>query len=157
MRLATIAKLSLGATVVLSVLTGIFIYREQVNVEAERAALGRSAEFKQLGLDLAEASDYLTDEVRTYTVTGQKQHFDNYWREVNETKSRDRVISRLKELGAAPDELSLIDQAKANSDALIKLEDKAMKAVAADDLDQARSYVYGDDYNSGKAKISGLI
>ncbi len=157
MRLAAVTKLSLSATVVLSLLTGFFIWRAQANVDAERAALARAAEFKQLGLDLAKASDYLTDEVRFYTVTGQKKHLDNYWREVKETKSRDRVVTRLKELGAPADELGLIDQAKNSSDALIKLEEKAMQAVADGKLDQARGHVYGDDYAVGKAKITDLV
>jgi hypothetical protein len=130
MRLATVTKLSLSATAVLTILTGVFIRQEQSNVAAERAATTRAAEFKQLGLELAKASDYLTDEVRFYTVTGEKTYFDNYWREVNETRSRDRVITQLKALGATADELALIDQAKSSSDALIRLEESAMQAVA---------------------------
>ncbi|HWV95544.1 MAG TPA: methyl-accepting chemotaxis protein [Xanthobacteraceae bacterium] len=157
MRLATVTKLSLSATAVLTILTGVFIRQEQSNVAAERAATTRAAEFKQLGLELAKASDYLTDEVRFYTVTGEKTYFDNYWREVNETRSRDRVITQLKALGATADELALIDQAKSSSDALIRLEESAMQAVADGKLDQARSYVYGKDYAKGKAKISNLI
>ena len=157
MRLATITKLSLGATAILTLLTGIFIWQSQANIAAERAAIARAAEFKQLGYDLANASDYLTDEVRFYTVTGDKTYLDNYWREVKETKSRDRVLVRLKELGATAEELSLVDQAKSNSDALIKLEEQAMKAVADGKLDQARGFVYGKDYLSGKAKITSLL
>ncbi|WP_424630643.1 methyl-accepting chemotaxis protein [Bradyrhizobium sp. SYSU BS000235] len=157
MRIATITKLSLAATIGLSVVAGIFIWREHVAVDAERTAFVRQAEFKQLGLDLAGASDYLTDEVRRYAVTGDKKHYDNYWREVNTTKSRDRVITRLKALGAPADELALIDQAKASSDTLIKLEEKAMKAVADGNLDSARGHVFGSDYDIGKAKITGLV
>ncbi|WJR81367.1 methyl-accepting chemotaxis protein [Bradyrhizobium sp. NP1] len=157
MRIATITKMSLGATVVLSVLTGICLWREQIHIDAERTALTRQAEFKQLGLDLASASDYLTDEARRYTVTAQKKHFDNYWREVKETKSRDRVVARLNALGASAEELALIDQAKASSDTLIKLEEGAMKAVADGNLDRARGYMYGNDYDAGKAKITALL
>ena len=42
---------------------------------------------------------------------------------MKETKSRDRVLVRLKELGATGEELGLVDQAKNSSDALIKLEE----------------------------------
>ncbi|MGB5902058.1 MAG: methyl-accepting chemotaxis protein [Xanthobacteraceae bacterium] len=157
MRLATITKLSLGATAVLTFLIGILIWQWQANSAAERAATTRAAEFKQLGSDLANASDYLTDEVRFYTVTGEKTYLDNYWREVKETKSRDRVLVRLKELGATADELGLVDQAKNSSDALIKLEEQAMKAVADGKFDEARGFVYGKDYVSGKAKITSLL
>lgn len=58
----------------------------------------RKAEFKELGIALANGSDYLTDEIRRYVQFGDKVHVDNYWREVNETKSRDMAVIRLKEL-----------------------------------------------------------
>ena len=157
MRITTIAKLSFGATLTLSVFAGISLWQEGSSIAAERAARLQAVEFKQLGLDLANASDYLTGEARFYAVTGDKTHFDNYWREVKETKSRDRVITRLTELGAPADELALIDQAKANSDTLIKIEDASMKAVAEGKLDQARGLMYGDEYASGKAKITALV
>ncbi|HEY4343875.1 MAG TPA: methyl-accepting chemotaxis protein [Parvibaculum sp.] len=157
MRLATIAKLSLAATVVLSVLAGVMIWREQINISTERAALTQAASFKQLGLDLAGASDYLTEQIRYYTVTGDKTYLDKYWREVKETRTRDRVVKQLQDLGATPGELGLVDQAKASSDALIKLEEKAMQAVSYGRLDEARGYVYGADYANGKAKISALV
>jgi methyl-accepting chemotaxis protein len=157
MRLATITKLSLGATAVLSVLVGVLTWQAQANFAAERAANARAAEFRQLGREVAKASDYLTEEVRFYTVTGDKTHLDNYWREVKETKRRDHALARLKTLGAAADELDLLHQAVASSDTLIKLEESAMKAVADGKLDKAREDVFGKDYEAGKAKISGLI
>src|SRR5918994_7099153 len=67
------------------------------NSELERATSER-AEFEQLGLDLADASKLLTNEVRAYSVTTSEKHLDNYWAEINETKTRDRVVARLKTL-----------------------------------------------------------
>ena len=34
----------------------------------------------------ADASAYLTNEVRAYSATGLKEHYDNYWNEVNVAK-----------------------------------------------------------------------
>ncbi len=156
MRIATITKVSLGATVILSVLTGLCIWQENVHIDAERTALRRQAEFKQIGFDLSNASDYLTEQARRYTIAGEKVYYDNYWREVKETKSRDKAVTRLQELGAPADELSLIDEAKNNSDTLIKTEEAAMQAVADGKLDQARTLMFGADYDAAKAKITGL-
>jgi len=122
-------------------------------VDAERLALARQSEFKQLGLDLANASDYLTDEARRYVQFGEKRHFDNYWREVKETRTRDRVIKRLQELGAPQTELDLIEEAKNNSDALIKTEEAAMQAVADGDFDNARRLMFDDTYDLNKQVI----
>lgn len=157
MRIAVITKVSLGTTIVLSLLTAVCIWQENRLVDAERQALLRQAEFRQLGYDLANASDYLTNEARRYSIAGDKTHFDNYWREVKETRTRDKVVERLKELGAPADELDLIEQSKANSDGLIKTEAAAMDAVAAKDFEKARNLMFGADYDTAKAKIVSLV
>jgi methyl-accepting chemotaxis protein len=134
-------------------IVGAAIWKESNDLQSERLALSRQAEFKQLGLDLAAASDFLTNEARRYTIFGEKEHYDAYWREVNETKTRDRVVARLTELGAPANELALISKAKANSDALIRTEDAAMKAVAAKNLDEARRLMFDANYDRNKAII----
>ncbi|WP_308636803.1 methyl-accepting chemotaxis protein [Paenibacillus silvisoli] len=125
--------------------------------EEFKEAKNRQAEFKQLGIDLANASDYLTNEARQYVQFGDKTHYDNYWREVNETKTRDRVVNRLKEMNAPQDELDLIQQAKDSSDALVKSEDEAMKAVQNGDFDAARTIMFGKQYDEDKAVIMAPI
>jgi methyl-accepting chemotaxis protein len=124
------------------------------DIAAERVATQRQMEFKQLGFDLSNASDFLTDQARRYSIAGEKRYYDAYWKEVKETKTRDRVVARLRALGAPQAELDLVEQAKQNSDALIATEDSAMKAVAAGDLDTARKLMFGDQYDIDKARIT---
>lgn len=117
----------------------------------------RKTEFKELGIALANGSDYLTDEVRRYVQFGDKVHFDNYWREVNETKSRDKVVIRLKELNAPEEELELIEKSKSISDNLIPIEESAMKAVEDNDFDMARRLVFGEEYDGYVKEIMGYV
>ena len=42
--------------------------------------------------DLEEASDYLTEQVRLFAVTGVKSYYDNYFTEANVTKRRDNAL-----------------------------------------------------------------
>jgi len=49
-------------------------------IRAEQNAERRRTEFKQLGIDLADASDYLTDEARKFAVTRKIVHLERYWR-----------------------------------------------------------------------------
>jgi methyl-accepting chemotaxis protein len=157
MHISTIAKLASAATVALSIATGACLWLADAGLEHEREAQARRAESRQLANDLADASDLLTNEARRYTIFGNKRHLDNYWREVKETKTRDRVVARLKELGAPKEELDLIEKAKASSDALIKTEEAAMEAVAANDLERARTLMFNDDYDRNKAVIMAPI
>lgn len=117
----------------------------------------RKEEFKELGIALANGSDYLTDEVRRYVQFGDKVHFDNYWREVNETKSIDKAVIRLKELNAPEEELELVEKSKSISDNLIPIEESAMKAVEDNDFDMARRLVFGEEYDGYVKEIMGYV
>ncbi len=153
MRIRHITRAAYVALFCLAAVTGGSMTLMTQAINAERTASERAAEFRQLGLDLAAASDFLTNEARRYAATGATVHFDNYWREVKETKTRDRVVGRLTELSAPAAELALIEEAKRNSDALIATEDQAMQAVAAGDLARARELMFGEQYDRDKAVI----
>ncbi|HYD07553.1 MAG TPA: methyl-accepting chemotaxis protein, partial [Reyranella sp.] len=153
MRISSVSKLIYGVMFVLALITITCQWLAHREVVAERVATQRQMEFKQLGLDLAAASDFLTNEARLYSVFGEQSHHDAYWKEVKETKTRDRVVARLGALGAPQTELDLIEQAKQNSDALIATEDAAMKAVAAKDLATAQKLMFGPQYDIDKGRI----
>lgn len=153
MKISKYLKLMGGVFVFMIFLTGASIYYLNICFQQERLALSRQAEFKQLGIDLANASDYLTNEARKYVQFGEKKYYDNYWKEVNETKTRDRVVNRLKELNAPKEELDLIEKAKQNSDALIKTEDAAMAAVKSSDFLKARTLMFDNNYEENKKII----
>jgi methyl-accepting chemotaxis protein len=156
-------SLSFGALGVYGVLLAVAavlaaaIYFSYTESQAVADAYARQAEFKQLGADLARASDYLTDEVRKYAQFGERVHYDNYWREVRETQTRDRVVARLRALGAPAEELQLIEQAKRNSDALIATEKQAMARTQRGRFDEARRLLFGPQYDADKRIIMGPI
>jgi methyl-accepting chemotaxis protein len=153
MQFKIVAPAITGGLAVLFIGTGLLTYMTNLRLDTAIRARDLQAEFKQLGDDLGNASDYLTNEARRYVQFGDKEHYDNYWREVKETKTRDRVVARLKELGAPQRELDLIELAKKNSDALIKTEDDAMKAVEAKDFGTARRLMFDAEYDKNKAVI----
>lgn len=153
MKISTWLKTMSGVFIFLTVLNGISIYNLQKSVAQERVAVKRQAEFKQLGIDLANSSNYLTNEARAFVQFGDKAHLDNYWKEVNETKTRDHVVERLTELGAPKEELDLISQSKQKSDALVKIESAAMKAVEGEDFTKARKLMFDGNYEANKKTI----
>ncbi|MBO9607777.1 MAG: HAMP domain-containing protein [Paenibacillaceae bacterium] len=153
MKISTWLKAMSGVLVLLTVLNGISVYSLQKSVAQERTTVKRQAEFKQLGIDLANSSDYLTNEARAYVQFGDKVHFDNYWKEVNETKTRDHVVKQLTALGAPADELDLIAQSKQLSDTLVQTENAAMKAVENKDFAKARQLMFDSNYDDSKKAI----
>ncbi|MBE9562179.1 MAG: methyl-accepting chemotaxis protein, partial [Proteobacteria bacterium] len=118
---------SIFLTVVLLLGYGVY-YLNQAILE-EEIAIVEQIKFKQLGIDLADASDYLTDEARKFAVTGNIKHLQNYWREIEVTKTRNNVLASLKILNAPQQELDLLTLAKQNSDALVATETRSMRLM----------------------------
>ncbi len=82
-------------------------------------------------------SAYLTNEVRAYAVTGNPEHRENYWNEINNLKNRDIGVSTMKEIGITDAELQKINEMMAFSNQLVPLEEQAMQDVQAGRMDMA--------------------
>lgn len=92
----------------------------------------RSANALQFG------SDYLTEQVRAFAVTGHKEHLDNYFIEANVTKRRDNALTDVKKIIGETTAYRDLEKAMENSVALMEREYYAMKLTAlAYDIDLA--------------------
>jgi len=126
---STVTAAAAAAFIGLSATLGGGLLYANAAIQDEQIAVTRQAEFKAQGLTLAAASDYLTDEARKFSVTTDDKHLKQYWDEINVTQRRDKVLARLKELGATQEEFDLIALAKKNSDALVNTETRSMWLV----------------------------
>ncbi len=102
------------------------------------------------------ASGYLTDEVRSYAATGNKEHYDNYWYEVNTAQNREISVNAMLELGLGEEEQDLINRVSSISNGLIPLEEEAMKYTQAGNLDAAIDILYGKEYIDGITEIGQM-
>lgn len=136
---------------------GLNIYNMNKAFKALETVEEKQVEFIKAGQELVDASGYLTNKVRSYVQFGDKSHYDDYWKEVNETKTRERVVAKFIDLGALEEELALIEKSQQNSDMLVETEDKAMKAVEVGDFELARNLVFDSTYDSNKEKIMGPV
>lgn len=101
-------------------------------------------------------SSYLTNEVRAYAATGDQEHYDNYWNEINNLKNRDFGIENMKMIGITKEEERMIEEMSALSNTLVPLEENAMKDVAEGKREEAIAYVYGAEYEDSVAKINQI-
>ena len=123
----------------------------------EEGAYETRRESLDLAEQLADGSDRLTAAVRAYAATGDRRYYDAFQRELTVDRTRDKALERLKELGLTVAELELITRAKANSDQLVSLENRAMEAVAGANLTEAIALVFGDEYRQAKDAITQPI
>ena len=108
------------------------------NVEAS----DRNIDARQAASDLEMASDWLTENVRSFVVTGDISYMDNYFEELEVTKRRDAAVQTLEELreddGETDDALNSLHTALAYSNELVSYEYQAMNLVlATGDYDEA--------------------
>jgi methyl-accepting chemotaxis protein len=176
----TLASAVAFALIGVLLVVGVLMARSAVG-RAERA-VERQIAYREIGRDLTRASDLLTNEARAYSVSASGDHLAAYWREIDVTKTRERALARLKRLGVSADELALVEQAKRNSDALVRTEARSQRLVlealqtpeakmpaaiaatklAPDDealavdekLAAARSIMFDAQYTADKAKIA---
>lgn len=125
----TLAGICVGVLALLGVLVATTLVGMLRALDAEDRAMTTASELSQLGAELGAASDLLTGEARAYSVTGDRAHLDAYWAEITTTKTRDRVLARMKELGVPPELLDLLAEAKAKSDALVTTETRSQRLM----------------------------
>ena len=138
--------------------------------------------WKETAVQVQQASDYLTDQVRSYVVTGRESHREHYFYEAKVEKRRDKALEAIRDyLGGTPVVLSLESAFRESMD-LMQDEYYAMRLiveskhadvlaypqeiidVVLSDEDQAApdeekktlaiDKVYGDEYNTHKDTIS---
>lgn len=102
------------------------------------------------------ASSGLTSAVREYAATGDEKYYNDYMKEINETKDRERGISNMQEIGLTKEEQQMVDDMMSLSNQLVPLEEKAMEAVKAGNKEEAVTYVFGGEYDVQAAKIKQL-
>ncbi len=101
-------------------------------------------------------SKILTESVQSYAVTGIQDYYDNYFKELNEDKNRDIAWQGLQDNHLKEDEWATLQQIADMSNGLVPLEEEAMDAVAAGDLQTAQDAVFGTTYEDTVAQISSL-
>lgn len=78
---------------------------------------------------MQEGSDYLTEQVRLYTMTGEKQYMDNYFKEKESDKKREDSLEAIKKEFGETEMYYAIQVAYKSSEELMAIEYKAMRLV----------------------------
>lgn len=103
--------------------------------------------------NLVRGSDILTTAIRSYATTGKEQFKNDFQIEVSVTRGRDKALIALRDFKLLPAELEQIETSKANSDALIPLENDAFQAADRGDAKEAIEMVFGEEYKRRKESI----
>lgn len=105
---------------------------------------------------LKNTSLYLTREVRAYSSTSNKIHYDNYWNEVNNIKNRNHAIENMTKIGLTDKENTIITEIMSISNDLIPLEEEAMEATVSQGISEAIGILYSTQYVDSSNKVLDL-
>jgi len=153
MRIKETSRLITVGVVILSAATiACALVSRQFRIMQERAYATR-LEALRMADQLADGSDRLTAAVRAYAATGERTYLDDFQQELKVDRTRDKAVERLNQMRLTTSELSLLAEAKRNSDALVSLENRAFEAAGKKDLTTAVALVYGEQYRKAKASI----
>lgn len=97
-------------------------------------------------------SKFLTEKARGYSTKAEKQEYDDYWNEVNNTKNRENAVETMTKLGLTDKELVMLQLISNTSNELVPLEEKAMEYASKGRTQKATEIVYGEEYNE-KVKV----
>ena len=91
-------------------------------------------------------SKALTSAVQSYAVTGNKEYYDAYMKELKEDKNRDIALAGLEKNDIQKDEWEALNNVVSLSNGLVPLEETAMEAVGRGDTVAAMEAVFGHEY-----------
>ncbi len=111
------------------ILIGVTVYASR-RYDEMISATDAYIRYQEQASQVREGSDYLTEQVRLYTVEAELSYVENYFQEVYVTRSRDKALEALKEDHEEEGAFSFLQQALDNSNQLMEREIYAMKLVS---------------------------
>lgn len=157
MRIATITNWAYGATVCLTIASGIVMLMASNADTVERQAVLQRQVFDQLTEDVETDAWALSDLARLYVVKKEPQILSEYRQKESTLQSIETRLSRLKDNGATDEELAVLHEGLKIIDELQDEQQSAIASVARDEAPQAVALLYGDPYEQELDRVQSQI
>lgn len=146
MRIATITNWAYGATVCLTIASGIIMLLASNADTAERHAVEQRQRFDQLTEDVETDAWAQSDLARLYVIKKDPQTLREYGQAENGLKNIETRLEKLRDYGASDDELSLLREGIKIIDELQDEQQTALASLARGEDAQAVALLYGAPY-----------
>ncbi|MBE3536939.1 MULTISPECIES: diguanylate cyclase [Enterobacter] len=146
MRIATITNWAYGATVCLTIASGIIMLMASGADTAERQAIELRQNFDELTENIETDAWKQSDLARLYVIKKNPQILDEYNASEKKLKSIELKLEKLQDTGASDDELALLHDGLKIIDALQDEQQAALTSVARGEDAQAVALLYGMPY-----------
>lgn len=127
-----------GVSLLISLFFLLTAYQISNGYDELRDATQEYNDLRGYAYELQDASDYLTEQVRGFAMTGNRAYLDNYFREATETRRREHALEHLQDDGEPSAAYRRLEMAMEESVALMETEYLSMHlAVLAYGLELA--------------------
>lgn len=128
-RIQYVSRWSIALTIVVAI---VFIASAMQGVQKFRQTEATTKQYiasENAAMQFKEASDYLTEQVRLFVMTGKNEYMNLYFEEVDFTKNREHALEELEKYFAGSDILDTLQEALDDSAELMDTECYAMRLV----------------------------
>ena len=146
MRIATITNWAYGATVCLTIASGIVMLMASSADNTERQAVAQRQVFDQLTEEIDNDAWALSDLARLYVVGKDPDVLKEYRQKETALNSIEHRLSKLNDAGATGEELALLHEGVQIVDALQDEQQAALANMARGETAQAMALLYGKIY-----------
>lgn len=173
---------SIGITIVLAILFLFIAVQGGNEFRVVQSSTDRYILCEKAAKNLQDGSDFLTEQVRLYSTTGERSYLDSYFTEVNETRRRDKAVKSLKRYFEGTDPFTSLQNAMDCSEKLmdteyysmclvleaqgeerqdwpedlrgVKLSEEDLSLTADEKMQKARAIVCDDAYQKSRNEIT---
>lgn len=157
MRIATITNWAYGATVCLTIASGVAMLMASNAESVERQAVEQRYVFDQLTEEVEVDAWALSDLARLYVIKQDPAVAEEY-RQKAETMVRiEHRLQKLKDAGASDEELALLHEGLQVADALQDEQQSAIASVGRGQQPQAIELLYGERYENELEQVQNQL
>lgn len=129
-RIKNVSVWSIGITIALALLFAVICIRAEKEFRVLKTATDQYILCENAAKQLQDGADYLTEQVRLYTMTKERIYMERYFEEADVTKRRENALSDLKQYFDNTEIFQALQEAMESSENLMNTEYYSMKLIA---------------------------
>jgi len=157
MKLARVNRSAISLYLVLALLDGLGFLLVNLQSEHRQVALERQFLAIQQSERFLEAGTYLSNQVRTFVVTGHARYERAYNEELRRDQRGGRALDRLSGMGLLTDELAQIEHAREQANTLQAIESLAMNERKSGSRQMANELVFSPAYDEAVEDVHASV
>ena len=135
-KIERVSNWSIIITIIVATLFGFISFQSKKEFHVLQTTTEQYILCEKAAKQLQDGSDYLTEQVRLYVMTTQKEYLELYFKEVNKTQRREKALTDLKQYFSDTEAFDSLESALQYSEELMNTEYYAMRLILETDGQQ---------------------